>query len=146
MRLYFDAAYVAKYYINETDSDLVRDLAESATGLYTSSWSIAEFACVLHRKVREKALTTAQANKLRGFFLEDIRSGGWILLPVSEQVLYRVDTFASTIPPDIYIRSGDALHIITARSAGFTELWTNDRHLLKAASLAGIEGRACDPS
>lgn len=138
MRLYFDAAYVAKCYVNEPDGKAVRKLARRASSLCSSMLSIAEVACVFHRQIREARLTSDQASEWRGRFLEDVRNGVWVLLPVTERILYRIDSLAAGLPPAAYVRAGDAIHLVTAFEAGFTEIWTNDRHLLNAAPHFGL--------
>ena len=70
MKVYFDTAYVAKCYLNEPDYAAVRRLARTADGLYSSSLCIAEFACLLRRRVREGSPTGQEASRLRAFFLE----------------------------------------------------------------------------
>jgi predicted nucleic acid-binding protein len=40
------------------------------------------------------------------------------------------------------LRAGDAIHLASARHEGFSEIWTNDRHMLKAASHFGLAGRS----
>ena len=42
----------------------------------------------------------------------------------------------------IFLRAGDAVHLMTAVDAGFKEVWTNDRHMLAAASSFGLRGRS----
>jgi len=65
MKLYFDSAYVAKFYLEEPDSRAVRKLAENAEVLYSSEWCLAEVVCALHRQVREAALTRREAAEFR---------------------------------------------------------------------------------
>lgn len=65
-----------------------------------------------------------------------------ILLPVSEGLLYRLEAFLKTLHSDVYLRAGDGIHLITAREAGFAEVWSNDRHLLRAAPHFGLNGKA----
>jgi len=36
----------------------------------------------------------------------------------------------------------DAIHLVTAADTGFTEIWTNDRHMLTAAPHFGLVGRS----
>ncbi len=87
-----------------------------------------------------------QAHQLQDFFREDVESGVWLLLPVSNRLLYRLGKVLREIPETSYIRAGDAVHLVTALDSGFGEIWTNDRHLLKAASHFGLQGRSVDPA
>jgi predicted nucleic acid-binding protein len=40
----------------------------------------------------------------------------------------------------VFLRAADALHLVCAREAGFSEIHTNDRHMLAAASEFGLTG------
>jgi predicted nucleic acid-binding protein len=142
LNLYFDTAYIAKCYVNEHDPDPVRKLAFGADGLYSSTLCLAELACVLQRHLRESQLTLTQANRLRDFFLQDVEDGVWSLLPVSERFLYRVESLVRSLPPSMYLRAGDAIHLVAAQSAGFAEIWSNDKRLLEAAPAFGLTGKS----
>lgn len=145
MSLYLDSAYVAKCYINEPDAEQVRIVVRGESDLETSALSIAELACIFQRHIREKGLSKAQALKLRGAFAEDIANGVWVLLPVSDVVLKKVEASVRNLPAHVYLRAGDAIHLVTARDAGFSEIWSNDRHLLSAARYFGLKGRSASP-
>jgi predicted nucleic acid-binding protein len=142
LKLYFDTAYVAKCYLNEDDSGPVRRLAFSADGLYSSSWCIAELACVFQRHIRESHLTRAQATRLRDLFLADVQHGAWSLVPISERFLFRVESLIRALPRLVYLRAGDAIHLAAAQGAGFTEIWSNDKRLLQAAPAFGLTGKS----
>ena len=139
---YFDAAYIAKCYLNEPDGAAVRELARSAPALSSSALCIAELACVFHRRIREGALAPKAAVTLRESFLEDVRDEIWLLLPVTDHVLRQVEFLTRSLSVDRFLRAGDAIHIVTAVEAGFNEIWTNDRHLLSAAAHFGLKGRS----
>ncbi|HEY7391372.1 MAG TPA: type II toxin-antitoxin system VapC family toxin [Bryobacteraceae bacterium] len=139
--MYLDSAYVAKYYISEAESVTIRLLVAETAPLISSSVCLAEVTCALHRHAREGKLRLSEARDLTKVFLEDIDSGFWTLIPVSDRILRSVATFVSTIPKNVYIRAADALHLTTARNEGETEIWTNDRHLLAAAPYFGLAGR-----
>lgn len=142
MKLYFDTAYLGKCYWNEPDGKLVRKLARRADGLYSSAISIAEMACLAHRKVREGPVTPADAIVRRDLFLDDVNSGAITAVPVTERLLRRVEAATRALPPSCYLRTFDALHLVTAADLGFAEIWTNDRHMIAAAPHFGLIGRS----
>ena len=144
MKLYFDSAYIAKCYLNEVDGSGVRELARSASGLYSSALCVAELACVFHRQVREGSIAPSLAAVLRGYFLEDIKNEVWALIPVTDLLLHRVEFLTRNLPVSCHIRAGDAIHLVSAVELGFEEIWTNDCHLLAAAACVGLKGRSVD--
>jgi predicted nucleic acid-binding protein len=145
LRLYFDTAYLGKCYWNEPDGKLVRELARTADGVYSSAICIAEMACLAHRKVREGPLTPAEGVIRRDLFLDDLNDGVITAVPVTERLLRRVEATTRALPPSFYLRTFDALHLTTAADSGFTEIWTNDRHMLAAAPHFGLTGRSVQP-
>jgi predicted nucleic acid-binding protein len=141
--MYLDTAYVAKCYLDEPDASKVRELVRDRTGLTSSAWCRAELACALWRHVRERSLTRRQANALHDLFLEDERTGVWSLVPVSSDLLAEVeDRLRSFRAHGLFLRAGDAVHLTSASRAGFRTLWTNDRHMLRAAPRFGLRGRS----
>jgi predicted nucleic acid-binding protein len=142
LKLYFDTAYLGKCYWNEPGGTLVRELARQADGLYSSAICIAEMACLAHRKIREGPVSPGDATVRRDLFLEDLNSGVITAVPVSERLLRRVEATTRALPSSCYLRTFDALHLVTAADAGFLEVWTNDRHMLAAAPHFGLIGRS----
>jgi predicted nucleic acid-binding protein len=140
--MYLDSAYIAKYYVNEHDSGAVRALIQRADSLVSSAWSIGEVTCVFHRHMRENALSPVQCRELTRAFLRHVETGIWTLIPVTEAFLKRMSGFVSAAPPHVFLRAGDAVHLATARELGEHEIWTNDRHLLRAAEHFGLLGRS----
>jgi predicted nucleic acid-binding protein len=143
--LYFDTAYVGKCYLNEPDALAVRETARSGEGLYTSALVMAELACAFHRNLREGTLTHRTARTARDQFLADVRSEVWRLLPVTDHILNRIESLTRALPREVFLRAGDAIHLVSAVEAGFNEIWTNDRHLLAAAAHFGLKGRSIRP-
>jgi predicted nucleic acid-binding protein len=142
LRLYFDTAYLGKCYWNEPGGRLVRELAQQADGLYSSAICIAEMACLAHRKLREGQITPADAVIRRDLFLDDVNAGVITAVPVTDRLLRRVEATTRALPPSCYLRTFDALHLVTAADFGFVEVWTNDRHMLAAAPHFGLAGRS----
>jgi predicted nucleic acid-binding protein len=138
---YFDTAYVGKCYFNEPGAREVRELARSSETVSSSSLCIAELSCAIHRKVREGTLSRQEALTVRNDFLEDLRAETWLLVPVSDRILRRVELLTRSLPEAILLRALDAIHIASALEENFHEIWTNDRHLLAAAAHVGLKGR-----
>lgn len=139
---YFDSAYVAKCCLNDPDSERVRDLVRSPVPLYSSALCIPEVTCAVHRRYREGQLSRKQAQDLTAAFRSQVELGTWTLVPLSESLLWEVHEALRTLKNTVFIRSGDATHLVSARAAGFTQIWTNDRHMLEAARHFQLVGRS----
>src|SRR5439155_7014008 len=99
-------------------SDRVRKKLQSAEIMYCSALCIAEMSCTLHRGVREQIITRGHASSLVETFSRDLSRGLIQLIPVSESILRVVEAVVPNLPPTIFIRAGDAVHLASAQSAG----------------------------
>ena len=143
--MYFDSAYIAKVYIAEPDSMAVRELVATAETRVSSFWAITEVVCVFQRRHREGIFDAEACADMTSTFLKHVDEGIWRLTPVTSPLLRRTATMIAGLPPTVFIRAGDALHLATAATVGETEVWTNDRHLLAAAPYFGLKGRTVNP-
>jgi predicted nucleic acid-binding protein len=140
--MYLDSAYVAKFYVNEPDAAAVRKLIRRAPMVCSSSWALMEVTCVFHRHMREGSLTVAQGRELMEVFRGHVESDIWNLVPVSDTLLRKSMSLIRGLPSGVPLRAGDAIHLATALDVGEPEIWTNDRHLLTAATHFGLVGRS----
>jgi len=140
--VYLDTTYIAKFYINEPESVRIRDLVRNAGSIHSSLWALGEFHCVLHRQMRDGALSSRIARELALRFSEHTAEGLWNLVPVHEALLRRTAALMISAPPGLFIRTADAVHLSTAQEMGERQAWTNDRHMLAAAPWFGLEGRS----
>lgn len=138
--VYFDSALVAKFYVNEPGRDAVRALAREMGRVVTSGVAVAEVSAAFHRKLREGAVEHDVFDALMGQFEQDLENGLWYLAGPSEDLFRQVHVFFATLDPAVFVRSLDALHLVTARAEGFARLYSNDRHLLGACAHADLEG------
>ena len=139
--MYVDSAYITKFYVNERDSAAVRKAILAADTVLSSAWVLSEVTCALHRHMREGSLNRVQFRETMNIFLAHVDAGIWTLVPVSERLLRRTATLMLTSPATVYLRAGDAFHLVTAQDLGEGEIWTNDRRLLAAAPFFGLTGR-----
>ena len=137
---YFDAALVAKFYLNEPGRDAVRRLARTSGVVVSSGVAVAEVAAVFHRKLREGTVTAEVFKALQGQFVHDLDEGLWKLAAPTEALIRDVQTAFTRLNKTVFVRSLDAVHLVTARAEGFERIYSNDRHLLAAAKSFGLEG------
>jgi predicted nucleic acid-binding protein len=52
---------------------------------------------------------------------------------VTSELLEQARKAVLDLPSTVFVRSGDALHLACAEEQGFQQVYTNDRHMLKAA-------------
>ena len=140
--MYLDTCYIVKFYFNEPESSRVRELVRKADTLYSSLWAFAEFHAVLHRCMREGSSTPGDARDLASRFAAHIDDGLWNLIPVNEALLRRTSSLMLAAPRDLFMRTGDAVHLATAQEIGARDVWTSDHHMLHAASYFGVTGRS----
>jgi predicted nucleic acid-binding protein len=120
----------------------VQKLAKSAGKLHSSVLAIAEVHCVFHRQVREGTLSAKSARERAHAFLEDAEDGLWNFIPASEPLLRRTAAIVIASSPGLFLRTADAIHLMTAMELGEGEIWTSDRHMLAAAPKFGLVGRS----
>jgi predicted nucleic acid-binding protein len=140
--LYFDTCYIAKFYFNEPESARVRELVRSADRIQSSRWAVPELHGVIHRQIREGTISAEAGREISTLFYGHVKDGLWHLLPVNEALLRRTSALLIAAPSTLFVRTADAVHLVTAQEAGEQEIWTNDRHMLAAAGYFGVAGRS----
>jgi predicted nucleic acid-binding protein len=138
--LFFDATYFGKVYWREPGSTEVLACATTADELVCSLHGRAEFYSIGFRKVREGLAAQSTLQAVFAQFNADVAAGDIRLLPLTDAILDRVEKVFTTAPATTYLRAADAVHLATAAEHGFTEIHSNDKHLLAAAPLFGLRG------
>jgi predicted nucleic acid-binding protein len=137
---YFDSTYLCKLRWPEAGSSEVADCAACADVLICCTLGRAEFYSTGHRKAREGFVTSAQLAVVFEQFNQDCAVGAVRLLPLTSAMFDRVEQIYRNAPTTTYLRASDALHLACAAEHDFTEVYSNDRHFLAAASLFGLRG------
>lgn len=138
--VYFDAALVAKFYLNEPGRDAVRRLAKRAGSVATSGIALAEVAAAFHRKLREGSIDAQAFEALQGQFHHDVTRGLWTLIGPTPALLQQVRARFAGLDRSVFLRSLDAVHLMTAKAEHFDRLYSNDTHLLAACPTVHLKG------
>jgi predicted nucleic acid-binding protein len=134
--IYFDAAFLVKLFAGESDSAKVVEFVQRKNEVIASSiTSRMEVIAALHRKYREGGMSHFAMLKAHEQFLREIEEGRISCILFTPEVVYRVEEGFRKLPANVFLRTGDAIHLATAAEAGFKEIYSNDRHLLAAASI-----------
>ena len=139
--IYFDSAYVAKYYLDEPESGRVRALAEAEGGVCCSMLGRVETAQVFHRKLREGAIAKAATAALFDQFEADCTFGLWTWLPLTEDFVAQAVGEFRRLSPRLVLRTADAIHLVSAKQHGVS-VFTNDVRMLAAATELGVLARS----
>ncbi len=59
---------------------------------------------------------------------------------VTSELLEKARQAVLDMPSTVFLRSADALHLACAEKHGFHDVYTNDRHMLKAAGHFHLTG------
>ena len=140
--IYFDSAYVAKFYLTEPDSAQVKSLAEAEGQVCCSSIGRIEVAQVFHRKLREEQANRAEARALFDQFDADCANELWAWLPLTEGLIVAAAAAFRRLSPKLALRTADAVHLVSAKEHGLKTVYTNDVRMLAAASEFRLRGRS----
>jgi hypothetical protein len=99
-----------------------------------------EVPAAFHRKFREGAVTRGVFKALQGQFVHDLDEELRKLDVPTEALLREVQAAFARLGRSGFVRSLDALHLVTAWEEGFKRIYSNDRRLLAAAGSFGLEG------
>ena len=138
--IYLDTCYILKCYLTEPGSPEVRELVDAADGVASSVHARVEFAAAVHRHFRENRLTAAEFTGVLDVFEADCAAGYWHWLELDRAVIQLAETTFRTLANTVFIRAADAIHLASARTNGFTEIHSSDKHLLQAATAFGTYG------
>ena len=136
---YFDACYIAKFYLAEPDSARVIAFAQRQSNISCVLLGKAEVIAVFHRKFRENIVDSNGYHLLCAQFETDCASGLWQWHPVDETLLQLTTQCFRSLQATTYLRASDALHLSCVAQQGFHVVYTSDRHMIAAAPAFGLQ-------
>jgi predicted nucleic acid-binding protein len=138
--IYFDTAFIVRLFVEEPGYEIVRAVASPQDSVQSSIVGKIETETGFHRKIREGTYDRRALLEVNRQMSDNVAEGLLFWLPLTAGVIDRLhDTFLH-LPANVFLRTGDAIHLATAAEAGFKEIYSNDRHLLAAAHLFKLKG------
>jgi predicted nucleic acid-binding protein len=138
--IYFDTSYLVRLYYDDPGAEQVRTLAAS-DNIACAAHGKAEMFAAFHRKLREGAVAQGPYAALVAQVRTHDKAGAFQWITAGSETYQRIADIYARLPPRVYLRAADALHLATAAQNGFQLIYSNDAHLLGAAGHFGIEGR-----
>jgi predicted nucleic acid-binding protein len=138
--IYFDTSYLVRLYYDDPGAEKVRSLAAS-DNIACAAHGKAEMIAAFHRKLREGVISRGSYAALLGQLRTHDKAGAFQWLSAGPETYHRIAEIYAHLPATIFLRAADALHLATAAQAGLREVYSNDAHLLAAATHFGVEGR-----
>jgi predicted nucleic acid-binding protein len=138
--IYFDATFLVRLYVEEPGYAVVRALPSANEVVASSILGKMETEAAFHRKLREGALDRADLRRVNAQMMHEERHGMIEWHPLTSSIIEDVHAAFLVLPPDVFLRTGDAIHLATAAESGFKEIHSNDKHLLAAAPIFKLKG------
>ena len=138
--IYLDTSCLAKLYLDESGAPAVVAWAEGKSDFVCAAHGRLELIATFKRKQREGSLTAAQLGALIATMEQDEASRLLRWLPLDAALIRDACDRMARLPPAVFLRAADALHLACAADAGLKEIYSHDRHLLAAAPHFGLKG------
>ncbi|MBL9187779.1 MAG: type II toxin-antitoxin system VapC family toxin [Opitutaceae bacterium] len=137
---YWDTSYLAKLYVHEAGAEQVQQTFAHQGGFVCADHGRLELMTAFKRHQREGLLTAAQLKMLWSRHEQDLEEGLIRYLPLPATLVDQACRIVAQLPPAVFLRAADALHLACASDAGLKEIYSHDRHLLAAAPHFGLKG------
>jgi predicted nucleic acid-binding protein len=140
--IFCDTSTIAKLYVPEQESLVVRARLEAEDEVCISELARTELMAVFHRRLREGRWTRTDFSTATRQFAADDLGGFWTWLALDGEVTAAAAAIYTSLPDDVFLRSADCLHLVTALRHNFAEIFTHDRHQRLAAASLGVQAVA----
>ena len=136
--IYFDTSALAKWYINECNSEEVESYLQEHGPVAVSDLTVIEMRCLLARRRREKNISVLLETEIYATFQEDMRRKFLICHPFPPDLAAGTVNLMSILG-NIPVRSLDAMHLVIAKEIGADLLVTADNVMAEAATAYDFE-------
>jgi len=135
--VYLDASAVAKIYVSEPDSEALESALVGRRDLVVSDLSVTEVTSAIARRVRERQLSAAHAERVYRRIMRDVNAGEFHRTELTAAAHREAERLLMGVGRRVPLRAADALHLALAALAGSRVLITFDRLMTTAARALG---------
>ncbi|WGZ94365.1 MAG: type II toxin-antitoxin system VapC family toxin [Candidatus Thiothrix putei] len=137
MKTYLDTSALAKWYLNEQESERFAAWMIEQDDTHISTLTVTELRCLLARRERTKELGEASAQQIFATFERDIEQGFLILHEVGNDDLIAARQLIDRVG-NIPLRTLDAMHLAIAECNDMESMASADKVMLDAADYLGM--------
>lgn len=138
MPVYIDTSALAKWYVNEANSEAFAEWIQQQDDACISSLTVTEMRCLLARRQRAGDFSGDLEQEIFAAFSDDIQLGHIFLRPLQDEHAAMATRLIDQLP-QIPLRTLDAMHLSIARALDCKHLATADRIMAEAAETIHIE-------
>lgn len=139
--IYLDSSYLFRLYLRGAQTKPIEDFLQSGETVACAMHGKTELYSAFHRGFRENVYPLSQVEKMIEQVNLDTRQEYLHWFSITEKTISFTQSVYSKAPATCFLRGADALHLACARENGFKEIYSNDKHLLAAASFFGLKGK-----
>jgi len=132
MQVYIDTSALAKWYVNEANSEAFADWIRQQNDACISSLTVTEMRCLLARRQRTGDFSKDVEQEIFAAFSDDIQLGHIFLRPLKDEHAAMATHLVDQLP-QLPLRTLDALHLAIARALACKHIATADRVMAEAA-------------
>lgn len=138
MTTYVDTSALAKWYLNEAQSEIFAAWIQAEPETHISTLTIVEMRCLLARRRRNHDISNELEQQVFTTFQDDIHQGFLIRHAIDDESVLGALTLLALVATHP-LRTLDALHLSIARRLGLERLATADQVMIRAAQAIGFE-------
>lgn len=136
--LYLDTSALAKWYLNEPQSEAFETFISKQTAATISRLTVVEFRCLLARRRRVGDISKALEAQVYAAFEADVLQGVLEVYPLEDDHLFTALALLGRLQK-YPLRTLDALHLAIMVTAAVPLLATADRVMADAGKALGLE-------
>ncbi len=137
---YLDSSYLVRLYLRQPGSTELETWIKGRSEWICSLHGRLEVVSALKRQQREGYIDNRGLRDALRQLDRDEDSTLLRWLPVTTELVAAACKQVAALPPTIFLRAADALHLACAADAGLKAIYSHDRHLLTAAPHFGLKG------